>query len=162
MKFGCSRQVCAAQTDGRTDNVTPWAPIGAKNDNCLLNRKIIGRYNLTSEDVRSQAKFDDTIGVFPEFIGDTTYVLDYKSIFVFSRRLQYSYTAELRAIFRGSLRLPGAAPGEQSAGGGQMRVGGQNKPRGHEVRDILLFSCEGAALEVLMYVRLSVTGQFEI
>ena len=24
---------------------------------------------MTSEDVRSQAKFDDTIGVFPEFIG---------------------------------------------------------------------------------------------
>ena len=34
------------------------------------SRKIIGRYDLTSEDVRSQAKFDDTIGVFPEFIGD--------------------------------------------------------------------------------------------
>ena len=32
------------------------------------SRKIIGRYNLTSEDVRTQAKFDDTIGVFPEFI----------------------------------------------------------------------------------------------
>jgi len=32
------------------------------------SRKIIGKYNLTSEDVRSQAKFDDTIGVFPEFI----------------------------------------------------------------------------------------------
>jgi len=32
------------------------------------SRKIIGRYDLTSEDVRSQAKFDDTIGVFPEFI----------------------------------------------------------------------------------------------
>merc|ERR1712111_101006 len=32
------------------------------------SRKIIGRYNLTSQDVRSQAKFDDTIGVFPEFI----------------------------------------------------------------------------------------------
>ena len=28
-----------------------------------------GRYDLTSDDVRSQAKFDDTIGVFPEFIG---------------------------------------------------------------------------------------------
>ena len=32
------------------------------------SRKIIGRYNLTSEDVRTEAKFDDTIGVFPEFI----------------------------------------------------------------------------------------------
>ena len=32
------------------------------------SRKIIGRYNLTSEDVRTEAKFEDTIGVFPEFI----------------------------------------------------------------------------------------------
>jgi len=32
------------------------------------SRKIIGRYNLTSEDVRNQARFDDTIGIFPEFI----------------------------------------------------------------------------------------------
>ena len=26
------------------------------------------RYNLTSEDVRNEAKFDDSIGIFPEFI----------------------------------------------------------------------------------------------
>ena len=32
------------------------------------SRKIIGRYNLTSEDVRNQAKFEDSIGIFPEFI----------------------------------------------------------------------------------------------
>ena len=32
------------------------------------SRKIIGRYNLTSDDVRNQAKFADTIGIFPEFI----------------------------------------------------------------------------------------------
>jgi len=32
------------------------------------SRKIIGRYNLTSEDVRNEAKFEDTIGIFPEFI----------------------------------------------------------------------------------------------
>ena len=32
------------------------------------SRKIIGRYNLTSQDVRTEAKFDDAIGVFPEFI----------------------------------------------------------------------------------------------
>jgi len=32
------------------------------------SRKIIGRYNLTGEDVRNQAKFDDSIGIFPEFI----------------------------------------------------------------------------------------------
>ena len=28
-------------------------------------RKIVGRYNLTSEDVRNQARFDDSIGIFP-------------------------------------------------------------------------------------------------
>jgi len=32
------------------------------------SRKIIGRYNLTSEDVRNCARFDDSIGIFPEFI----------------------------------------------------------------------------------------------
>ena len=32
------------------------------------SRKIVGRYNLTSEDVRNQAKFEDSIGIFPEFI----------------------------------------------------------------------------------------------
>mmetsp|Transcript_41907 Transcript_41907/g.96970 ORF Transcript_41907/g.96970 Transcript_41907/m.96970 type:complete len:556 (+) Transcript_41907:120-1787(+) len=31
-------------------------------------RKIVGRYNLTSEDVRNEARFDDSIGIFPEFI----------------------------------------------------------------------------------------------
>eukprot|EP00038_Savillea_parva_P007677 m.171809 g.171809 ORF g.171809 m.171809 type:complete len:556 (+) comp13428_c0_seq1:486-2153(+) len=31
-------------------------------------RKIVGRYNLTDYDVRNQARFDDTIGIFPEFI----------------------------------------------------------------------------------------------
>ncbi len=32
------------------------------------SRKIIGRSNLTGHDVRNQAKFDDSIGIFPEFI----------------------------------------------------------------------------------------------
>jgi hypothetical protein len=32
------------------------------------SRKIIGRYNLTGDDVKNQAKFDDSIGIFPEFI----------------------------------------------------------------------------------------------
>lgn len=32
------------------------------------SRKIVGRYNLTGEDVRGQAKFDDTVGIFPEFV----------------------------------------------------------------------------------------------
>ncbi len=31
-------------------------------------RKIIGKYNLTGQDVRNQAKFTDSIGIFPEFI----------------------------------------------------------------------------------------------
>jgi hypothetical protein len=31
-------------------------------------RKIIGAYNLTEHDVRNQARFDDTVGIFPEFI----------------------------------------------------------------------------------------------
>lgn len=32
------------------------------------SRKILGRYNLTGEDVRGQARFADSIGVFPEFV----------------------------------------------------------------------------------------------
>jgi hypothetical protein len=32
------------------------------------SRKIIGRHNLSEEDVKNQAKFADTIGIFPEFI----------------------------------------------------------------------------------------------
>jgi hypothetical protein len=32
------------------------------------SRKIVGRYNLTGDDVRSQAKFEDSIGIFPEFV----------------------------------------------------------------------------------------------
>src|SRR5580698_6111211 len=31
-------------------------------------RKIVGRYNLTEHDVRNQARFEDSIGIFPEFI----------------------------------------------------------------------------------------------
>jgi len=31
-------------------------------------RKIVGRTNLTEHDVRNQARFDDSIGIFPEFI----------------------------------------------------------------------------------------------
>lgn len=31
-------------------------------------RKIIGAYNLTEQDVRNQARFEDSIGIFPEFI----------------------------------------------------------------------------------------------
>ena len=32
------------------------------------SRKIIGEYNLTGEDVRSEARFEDSIGIFPEFL----------------------------------------------------------------------------------------------
>ncbi|MBC8463430.1 MAG: FAD-dependent oxidoreductase, partial [Deltaproteobacteria bacterium] len=32
------------------------------------SRKIIGRYNMTGPDVRNQARFDDSIGIFPEFL----------------------------------------------------------------------------------------------
>ncbi|MBT4290638.1 MAG: FAD-dependent oxidoreductase [Deltaproteobacteria bacterium] len=32
------------------------------------SRKIVGNYFLTEEDVRNQAKFDDSIGIFPEFL----------------------------------------------------------------------------------------------
>jgi ribulose 1,5-bisphosphate synthetase/thiazole synthase len=32
------------------------------------SRKIVGRYNLTEHDVRNQAQFEDSIGIFPEFI----------------------------------------------------------------------------------------------
>ena len=46
--------------------------IGDKNFlNPFYISSFLGRYNLTSQDVRSQAKFDDTIGVFPEFIGNS-------------------------------------------------------------------------------------------
>ncbi len=31
-------------------------------------RKIVGRYNLTAEDVQNQGRFEDSIGIFPEFI----------------------------------------------------------------------------------------------
>jgi len=31
-------------------------------------RKIIGKYNLTGEDVRGQARFEESVGIFPEFI----------------------------------------------------------------------------------------------
>jgi ribulose 1,5-bisphosphate synthetase/thiazole synthase len=32
------------------------------------SRKILGQYNLTGHDVRNQAKFEDSIGIFPEFL----------------------------------------------------------------------------------------------
>ncbi len=32
------------------------------------SRKIVGRYNLTGYDVKNQAQFEDTIGIFPEFL----------------------------------------------------------------------------------------------
>ncbi|CAF2035367.1 unnamed protein product [Rotaria magnacalcarata] len=35
---------------------------------CRDSRKIIARYNLTGDDVKNQAKFYDSVGIFPEFI----------------------------------------------------------------------------------------------
>jgi len=35
---------------------------------CRDSRKIIGRYSLTENDVKSQARFADSIGIFPEFL----------------------------------------------------------------------------------------------
>jgi len=35
---------------------------------CRDSRKIIGRYSLTENDVKSQARFEDSIGIFPEFL----------------------------------------------------------------------------------------------
>ncbi|CAF2527599.1 unnamed protein product [Rotaria sp. Silwood2] len=35
---------------------------------CRDSRKIIGRYNLTGNDVKNQARFYDSVGIFPEFI----------------------------------------------------------------------------------------------
>ena len=32
------------------------------------SRKIIGSYNITEHDVRNEARFDDSIGIFPEFL----------------------------------------------------------------------------------------------
>ena len=36
--------------------------------NGYIARKINAQYNMTSEDVHGQAKFDDSVGIFPEFI----------------------------------------------------------------------------------------------
>ena len=35
---------------------------------CRDSRKIIGRYSLTEADVKNQARFEDSIGIFPEFL----------------------------------------------------------------------------------------------
>jgi len=35
---------------------------------CRDSRKIIGRYSLTENDVKNQARFEDSIGIFPEFL----------------------------------------------------------------------------------------------
>jgi hypothetical protein len=32
------------------------------------SRKIIGRYNITEHDIKNQARFEDSIGIFPEFL----------------------------------------------------------------------------------------------
>ena len=35
---------------------------------CRDSRKIIGRYSLTGNDVKNEARFKDSIGIFPEFL----------------------------------------------------------------------------------------------
>jgi len=35
---------------------------------CRDSRKIIGQYSLTENDVKNQARFDDSVGIFPEFL----------------------------------------------------------------------------------------------
>ena len=35
---------------------------------CRDSRKIVGRYQLTEQDVKSEARFSDSIGIFPEFL----------------------------------------------------------------------------------------------
>jgi len=32
------------------------------------SRKIVGRYNMTGDDVCNQGRFDDAVGIFPEFV----------------------------------------------------------------------------------------------
>lgn len=39
------------------------------------SRKIIGQYTLTKQDVMGQARFDDSIGIFPEFIDGSGYLI---------------------------------------------------------------------------------------
>ncbi len=35
---------------------------------CRESRKLVGAYNLTGDDVKGQARFEDSIGIFPEFV----------------------------------------------------------------------------------------------
>jgi len=35
---------------------------------CRESRKVTGRYHITGEDVRNEARFEDAIGIFPEFV----------------------------------------------------------------------------------------------
>jgi hypothetical protein len=39
------------------------------------SRKIIGRHQLTGDEVRGQARFDDAIGIFPEFLDDDIVIM---------------------------------------------------------------------------------------
>ena len=39
------------------------------------SRKILGRYHLTAEDVMNEARFDDSIGIYPEFIDGCGYLI---------------------------------------------------------------------------------------
>ena len=51
---------------------TPAARAEARNYGMTIGirdtRKLVSRYGLTATDVREQGRFDDSIGIFPEFI----------------------------------------------------------------------------------------------
>jgi hypothetical protein len=41
----------------------------------IVARKIVGHYQLTEEDVLNQARFEDSIGICPEFLDGSGYVI---------------------------------------------------------------------------------------
>jgi hypothetical protein len=58
--------------DALRKNVPGFEDVVLRNFSATLGvrdtRKIIGKYNLTAQDVQGQARFDDSVGIFPEFI----------------------------------------------------------------------------------------------
>ena len=69
------------------------------------SRKIVGRYDLTGHDVRGEARFADSVGIFPEFI-------DGYGILVLPTTGRY---------FQVPVRDPGPAEGGQPAGRRALR-----------------------------------------
>jgi ribulose 1,5-bisphosphate synthetase/thiazole synthase len=66
------RRRCPATIEALRAVLPGWARCKLRNFCSTIGvrdtRKIVGRHNLTSDEVRNQARFDDTIGIFPEFI----------------------------------------------------------------------------------------------